>query len=52
MKKNKMNIAKKDLKVLLSIIVLVFLIFLILYVRNFRNFAEVYIDWLNTLVIL
>ena len=41
MKKNKMNITKKDLKVLLSIIVLVFLIFLILYVRNFRNFAEV-----------
>ena len=41
MKKNKMKIAKKNLKILLSIIVLVFLIFLILYVRNFRNFAEV-----------
>lgn len=41
MKKNKIKIAKKDLKILLSIIVLVFLIFLIIYVRNFRNFAEV-----------
>lgn len=41
MKKNKKHISKKNLKVLLSIIVLVFLIFLILYVRNFRNFGEI-----------
>lgn len=44
MKKNKnrkSSITKKELKILLSIIVLVFLIFLILYVRNFRNFAEI-----------
>ena len=41
MKKNKKNVTKKELKLLLSIIVLIFLIFLILYVRNFRNFADV-----------
>ena len=44
MKKNKRNsklFTKKELKIILSIIVLVFLIFLILYVRNFRNFGEI-----------
>lgn len=43
MKKNKRkhSISKKEIKILLSIIVLLFLIFLIVYVRNYRNFAEV-----------
>ncbi|MBR4830328.1 MAG: hypothetical protein IKZ96_00985 [Bacilli bacterium] len=43
MKKNKRSrtFNKKEIKVILSIIVLLFLIVLIVYVRNYRNFAEV-----------
>ena len=42
MKKNKSHVfSKKELKLLLSILVLAFLIFLIIYVRNFRNFGEI-----------